>query len=729
MSESAGRSSPAVLPFGEIFSLDLRSLALFRLGLATMLLLDWIDRLPDLRVLYSDSGILPRSIISGMHPVSLHMLHGSVWFQVVLAGIACVFALLLFVGYRTVFVTLVSWLLLISVHTRMPAVMQGGDQLMRMLLFWSIFLPLGACYSLDAARPGARPPSARVLSLASVAYILQLCQVYWYAAGWKWMAPWREEGTAIYLALHVDYFPTRLGLWLREQPALCRLLTHYTIWLETLGPMLLLLPFHIGLQRMVSIIAFITFHAGLALTMELGHFPFVCMVAWLPILPASFWDRLQPRLRQPGVAGLTLLYDPDRPRAASAAASLRTFLLLGESRLVSASGPDLLARLRSQGGWAVVDAAGREWVHLDAVALLVRHSPLFAPLERTLRWPVVHPLVGWLLDHSGGRAAAPGHPAASPGTPRWQPPTGLVANTVLLFCMVYVMLFNAASYASQKIRALHPDLAARWLPLVPDQFGQFGALGLEQGWGLFAPEPGRYAGWFLIVGVRADGTRIDLLRAGEPVSWERPEFQTATYWNGRWRKLMMNLSAPAAYPYLLPGFTRYYFHEWNRRHAADAAIEAVEVYWMRERTVPPGEEPTPVEKVFLGSYQATEPRPGETPGWLLVVGTRQDGSRIDLLRGGMQVDWDNPDLEAARQVGSPWQPLLLTLIARDAATYMLPGFARYQLEEWNRQHQGNDRVHHAEVVWVKGEALLPGKAIAPADRKVLGSYAREAGAK
>src|SRR5882672_212822 len=59
--------------------------------------------------------------------------------------------------------------------------------------------------------------------------------------------------------------PTRVGLLVRESPLLCWWLTNATIWLETLGPAALFLPFHVGLQRMIVIASFILFHAGLAL--------------------------------------------------------------------------------------------------------------------------------------------------------------------------------------------------------------------------------------------------------------------------------------------------------------------------------------------------------------------------------------------------------------------------------------------------------------------------------
>jgi hypothetical protein len=53
-----------------------------------------------------------------------------------------------------------SFLMLVSVHGRNPTLMQGGDHLMRAMLFWSIFLPLGARWSFDAA---GREPGPNVI--------------------------------------------------------------------------------------------------------------------------------------------------------------------------------------------------------------------------------------------------------------------------------------------------------------------------------------------------------------------------------------------------------------------------------------------------------------------------------------------------------------------------------------------------------------------------------------
>jgi hypothetical protein len=669
-----------VIPVKEFFTLDLRALAFFRIALATFIFLDWIDRLPDIRTHYSDAGIIPRDVITGINPFSVHMMHGSVWFQSILFAIAIFFSLLLLVGWRTPWVALINWFFLVSIHSRNPALMQGGDHLLRAITFWSIFLPLGAYWSVDASREGDRPTSTRVLSPASVAYVLQMCVIYWFAAGWKWLGPWREEGTAVYLTLHIDHFPTRLGLIVREMPTLCWYLTHATVWLETLGPVLLLLPFHVGLQRLIVVAMFILFHAGLALCMELGHFPFVCMVAWLPLIPPSFWDRLEGQLRSPDAPRWTIVYDADRRRGKRCLAWLRTFLFLGEAKLVVAGEEGgQLARVRQQGGWGIIDQEGQEIWGSEALRQLVQMSPVWFPCERWLRGR----FGGWLARSMVGSV---GHAKRSEpgGTPAWMPPRGLMANTLVIFCLCYIIFCNVFGFAGSKLRDLFPDLAKRWLPLVPDQVGQLAAsTGLEQGWGLFAPEPGRQAGWFVLVGKQKDGQEVDAIRGGA-MNWDKPEFQTLTYQSGRWRKFIMNLSAIGSYPYLLPGYTRFYFNEWNRHHEGQEQLISVEAYYMREITVPPWETPPPVERLFLGRYEmkpATEP-----PGWLLVVGTRRTGGKmIDLMRGGVDAEWRRPDPLVDPPIVHPLFGLVGNVAISEMREDVLSGLTQFLLKDWNNR--------------------------------------------
>ena len=55
------------------------------------------------------------------------------------------------IGYRARLATIACWFLVMSIHNRNPMILSAGDILLRLLLFWAMFLPLGARYSVDAA--------------------------------------------------------------------------------------------------------------------------------------------------------------------------------------------------------------------------------------------------------------------------------------------------------------------------------------------------------------------------------------------------------------------------------------------------------------------------------------------------------------------------------------------------------------------------------------------------
>jgi hypothetical protein len=299
------------LPFREFITLDVRSLALFRILLACLILLDWFDRIPDLEAHYSDEGVVPRDLLAGtFYAFSIHLFSGEVWYQGLLTGVGILFALGLLLGYQTPLMCLLNFLLLVSIHGRNHALMQGGDHLVRCMLLWSIFLPLGAVWSLDARHPDHRPRSPLVCSLASAILIGQIVIVYLFAAVWKWDEQWRERGTALYVTLTNEQFTTRFGYLVRSQPWLCTILTHFTIYLETLGPALLFLPFHVGFQRMIAVGLFLGFHAGIGLCMELALFPFAGMAIWTALIPPSFWDRLGGQM--PDLGRLLPTWIPER---------------------------------------------------------------------------------------------------------------------------------------------------------------------------------------------------------------------------------------------------------------------------------------------------------------------------------------------------------------------------------------------------------------------------------
>ena len=280
-----------------LVGIDVRSLAALRIGLASILIYDLITRLADLEAHYADSGLLPRAdLLNWKHEaynVSIHMMSGIWWVQGLIFVGAIVAALFMLVGRHTKIATFVSWFLLASLHARNPLILHGGDQLLRVMLFWSLFVPLGRAVSVDALlERGAAPHKGLVTSFGTLALKLQLCGMYWFSAGLKWHPAWVEDGTAVLMAMKLDQLVTPFGRSLTQWPELLEIATFGTMWLETLGPALAFSPVLTAPLQLFAVLLFVGFHlVGLAPALYLGTFPWVCAACWLIFIPAVFWDR------------------------------------------------------------------------------------------------------------------------------------------------------------------------------------------------------------------------------------------------------------------------------------------------------------------------------------------------------------------------------------------------------------------------------------------------------
>ena len=262
--------------------------------MGALLLVDLATRASDLTDHYTDAGVLPRPALRALSgrlgPLSLHVLSGGAAFQAALFALAAVAASLLLVGWHTRLATAASWILLASLHVRNPAILDGGDLLACLLLLWGIFVPLGARFSLDAARRGSPSPDT-VVSLGTVGLTLQILVIYWVSAIWKTRYPDWIDGSALQYVLQEADTATRFGLALVPHPHLLRALTYAVLGLELVGPFLLLSPLVPGPVRATAVLAFVGLHVGILLSIKLVMFPFCASVSTLVFLPASFWDR------------------------------------------------------------------------------------------------------------------------------------------------------------------------------------------------------------------------------------------------------------------------------------------------------------------------------------------------------------------------------------------------------------------------------------------------------
>lgn len=283
------------------WSLDLRSLALFRIVLGLLVLLDLAIRLTDLRAFYTDWGACPRDLILPLcekEQWSLHMASGQAWFELLLFALHGYFAGCLLVGYKTRRNNALTWLMLLSLHNRNPAILDSGDQYLRMMLFWGLFLPLGRRWSLDA-RSQPASPDQRWFGPGMVGYALQLTLVYTFAATFHSGPCWRQDGTAVYLALSLDQLATPRAAWLLAHPQLMQTLTFLTLGFEFLGPLLIWLPAPFRFLWCLSVAAM---HLGFGTFLHLGVFALTGAFSSVGLLPSQVWDGWKTTSPPPEVA-------------------------------------------------------------------------------------------------------------------------------------------------------------------------------------------------------------------------------------------------------------------------------------------------------------------------------------------------------------------------------------------------------------------------------------------
>jgi hypothetical protein len=277
------------------FTLDTRSLAAYRIGLGLLLVADAVERAPDVSIMMGPDGIFPLEALGPYYGTvtvwSLATLHDSAaWSGAVLAmeGLA---GIALALGACTRIATILGWVAVLSVIRRTSPTANSGDVWLGCQMFWAMFLPLGARWSVDAlrhhAKPGASPPPSAALSTATVALVCQIVVVYLGAGLSKCNADW-FTGDALVHAISVHDHGTALGMAMADYPWLARPL-QWVVVAGEIGLPIMLIAMPAPAVRITLVGLFTVFHLAIWLGMTVGLFPFVGFVAWLPVLPGVFW--------------------------------------------------------------------------------------------------------------------------------------------------------------------------------------------------------------------------------------------------------------------------------------------------------------------------------------------------------------------------------------------------------------------------------------------------------
>lgn len=286
-----------------VFRLDLRSLALLRIGLGIMLLADLAIRAVDFSAMYTPDGILPAAVLRehapefGIPPLapSIHLWVESPIGTAALFAFAGIAAALLLVGWQTQWMALVNFLLLHSLQLRSVPILNGADDLLRLYLLWGMLLPLGARWSLDARSRGrkgdldSKTDASGCLSVATVGLVMQVILLYAASGAYKLNPLWLE-GRGLWEALHSEIHLRPAAFFVRDWTPVVTVANYLVIGLELGVPWLLLIPWRNAAIRLGVMAALLGMHLGIESVMAIGSFSWISAVGWMALIPTEVWD-------------------------------------------------------------------------------------------------------------------------------------------------------------------------------------------------------------------------------------------------------------------------------------------------------------------------------------------------------------------------------------------------------------------------------------------------------
>ncbi|WP_353735683.1 hypothetical protein, partial [Okeania sp. SIO2B9] len=241
----------------------------------------------------------------------------------------------------------------------------------------------------------------------------------------------------------------------------------------------------------------------------------------------------------------------------------------------------------------------------EALVYVFSLSPIFKPLAFVMGLPSIMPIGTKFYETiANNRKFAGNFTKPLQFRPlNIRPYRGL--NIIIFLLIIYTFIWNVKSFVKQtyqRRKVQKQDLITKTHKLFQRRIVQrldvFGKVTkLDKSWSIFAPAPPRDDGWHVIPGKLKNGKEVDVLyKKGEPLSWDKPTLRefNKLYSNMQWRTYFLNFNR-AIGKKLYPYYAEYVCREWNKKNEGSEKLESFDIFFMEERTVPPGETQT-VEK-------------------------------------------------------------------------------------------------------------------------------------
>jgi hypothetical protein len=465
--------------FIPLFTFDLRSISLLRIGVGVTLFIDLIIRFYNLEAHYTDYGVLPLEALFRLswneYFFSIHTISGLPLFQIIIFAFNLICVLGLLVGYRTKLFTILCWVFLISLHNRNPLIHQGGDDLLRLIVFWGMFLPWNYYYSIDAQRISTSHKANNYFSIGCFALLLQIGYVYFFSAILKSSSEWTSEYSALYYALSLDQILMPVGRLIYPFEEFLKFATMLVYYIELILPLTLLIPFFTTYFRSLFVCIVLLLHVSIAICLNVGLFPLAGIVSLILLLPGKFSERIIQYFKTLNIYNFEKIF---------------TFI--------------------------------------DSY---IKKKISFVPNEKI-----------------------------------W-------TKLVVVFFIVYAFNWNLMTINTPNLISYMGKSIAY-------------VTRVDQHWGMFSPAVFKDDGWFIFSAIDNSNKMIDILQAGNEVTYKKLSAVSGPFREDRWRKYSENMLLISNSKFRLY-YCSYLLNHWNKSQLTDLTrINSLQIIYMKEISLP-----------------------------------------------------------------------------------------------------------------------------------------------
>lgn len=570
--------------FGEY---DTRWLAVFRILLALLILKDAIYHLPLARVFYSDAGIIPRAnLYDGLlrdQRFSLMDAVGAPWMATLFFVVWILILVGVLLGYRTRWMVILNFIMILSVHERNTQILTSADTLMRVMCFWMMFIPVGQYYSIDALwrrwrtfRDGQQVHDLQATQAPQLAFAFpirilqwQLIIVYAVTAYLKAIGDVWQAGQALHYVKQLNTMLTPFGMVLQHMPdAVLTLMTYFSLYAEMAIPILLIVPFFWRPARLGAFALGILLHGGILVLMSIADFSLVILACYVTFFDPAWMLWLERQFKRTPRTLITLA----QPNTADS--PLWTYLACFTPQQVTVL--DAVQQTATFDSWQVqvddqVLRGQAAWRAMSA------HLPFSRIWDWSLRFAFVRRMIWAIMARISTRF----HKKPYLHSPKnvtlwtWQ---RLALYLILLPMFIIVIWWNVAQVGEDADYDIPnpPGVSVLWYT------------GMWQYWNMFAPLPVQHDGWLVIIGQFEDGTEQDLITE-QAFDIDTP---TRWYWGPdlRYEKFEEGVFF-RRYDAVLRGWGDYYCRTVNHDRAEGTRLATMQIEMIYTPLYAPGETP------------------------------------------------------------------------------------------------------------------------------------------